>query len=118
MDSKVKASLVAGATVLTFWAIAPAAFAQGQGSSPPSERPQIPYVESRPAGIRERQLVMDEMAREVNKGAPPRRSEELRMSEIAEDYRELQQVNNKMMAVLMRTSEPDYDLVVKSVSDI
>jgi hypothetical protein len=62
--------------------------------------------------------MMDEMSREMGKGAPPRKSEELRMSEIAEDYRDLQQVNNRMMAAVMRAAEPDYRLVAGSVADI
>jgi len=54
----------------------------------------------------------------LGKGAPPRKSEELRMAEIAEDYRDLQQVNNRMMAAVMRATAPDYKLVAGSVADI
>jgi hypothetical protein len=98
---------------------APAAFAQGRAPvahhPPPAEKPNpIPSAPS----VRERQLIMDEMSREIGKGAAPRKSEQLRMSEIAEDYRDLQQVNNKMMATVMRAPEPDYKLIAGSVADI
>lgn len=98
---------------------APAAFAQGRAPvahhPPPTEKPNpIPSAPS----VRERQLIMDEMSRELGKGSPPRKSEELRMTEIAEDYRDLQQVNNKMMANVMRAPAPDYKLIAGSVVDI
>jgi hypothetical protein len=54
----------------------------------------------------------------MGKGSPPRKSEELRMAEIAEDYRDLQQVNNKMMGAVMRAARPDYKLIAGSVADI
>ena len=40
------------------------------------------------------------------------------MTEIAEDYRDLQQVNNRMMASAMRAAEPDFKLVSDSLADI
>ena len=97
----------------------PAASAQARGTEahhpPPREKPNsIPQ----PPSVRERQMMMDEMSREVGKGPAPRKSEELRMSEIAEDYRDLQQVNNRMMAATMRAAAPDYELITKSVADI
>jgi hypothetical protein len=87
---------------------------QPHHAPPPAKPDPIP----RAPGIRERQLMMDEMRREMDKGAQPRKSEALRLSEIAEDYRDLQQVNNKMMAATMRTVAPDYELINKSVADI
>lgn len=72
----------------------------------------------RPPGLRERQMVMDEMERELGKGTAPRKSEELRMNEIAEDYRDLQQLNNKMMSSAMRAAAPDYKMIAGSVADI
>jgi len=101
----------------------PAASAQGQGQGRPSEAHHPPAAVQpdpipRPPSVRERQMMMEEMAREMGKGPAPRKSEELRMTEIAEDYRDLQQVNNKMMASAMRAAEPDYKMVAGSLADI
>jgi hypothetical protein len=110
----------ARAALLLFALFAPpAAFAQTRSPEahrpPPAEKPSsVPQ----PPSVRERQLMMDEMSREMGKGTPPRKSEELRMSEIAEDYRDLQQVNNRMMGSVMRAPAPDYGLINKSVTDI
>jgi hypothetical protein len=100
-----------------------ATFAQGPGGGRPSNaehapQPTTPSSIPRAPSVRERQLVMDEMRREMGKEAPPRKSEELRMSEVAEDYRDLQQVNNRMMSAVMRAKEPDYGLINKSAADI
>lgn len=101
-----------------------ATFAQAPGQGRPSNvehapAPVTPNPIPQPPSVRERQLMMDEMAREMNKGPAPRKSEELRLSEIAEDYRDLQQVNNKMMAVTMRAgAAPDYKLLAESLADI
>jgi hypothetical protein len=108
------------ATLLLFILFAsPSTFAQATGQKPEhAPLPPQPNPIPRAPGIRERQLMMDEMSREMDKGTPPRKSEELRLSEIAEDYRDLQQVNNKMMAATMRATEPDYKLIAGSVTDI
>ncbi|MET0648587.1 MAG: hypothetical protein ABW208_18400 [Pyrinomonadaceae bacterium] len=90
-------------------------------AAPQPHRPPPPAQSNpnpRAPSVRERQLMMDEMSREMGKGTPPRKSEELRLSEIAEDYRDLQQVNNKMMSATMRAPAPDYELINKSVADI
>ena len=42
----------------------------------------------------------------------------MRLTEIAEDYRDLQQVNNRMMGAAMRAAEPDYKSVAGSLADI
>lgn len=114
----------AGATLLCLALCGAAAtFAQGPGGGRPSNAehaplPTTPSTLPRAPGVRERQMIMDEMRREMGEEAPPRKSEELRMTEIAEDYRDLQQVNNKLMAAVMRSKEPDYDLINKSAADI
>jgi len=110
-------ALLRAATLFFIFSAVPVAFAQGQPPQTPQPPPDFPNTTPRPPSIRERQIVMDEMTREAGK-APPRRSEELRMTEISEDYRELQEVNNKMMSAVMRTAQPDFDLIVKSVSEI
>ena len=113
------AAAACAALLLFVLVAAPAASAQAAGPKPEhAPLPPTPDPIPRAPSVRERQLMMDEMSREMSKGTPPRKSEELRMSEIAEDYRDLQQVNNKMMAATMRAPEPDYDLINKSVADI
>jgi hypothetical protein len=113
------AAAACAALVFLMLSAPPAAAAQGRGSDahhpPPPEKPSsVPQAPS----VRERQMMMDEMSREMGKGAQPRKSEELRMTEIAEDYRDLQQVNNKMMTSAMRAAEPDYKMVAGSLADI
>lgn len=112
-------TLPAAALLFLVLFVPPAAQAQAAGPQPHRPPPPAkPDAIPRPPSVRERQMMMDEMAREMGKGPAPRKSEELRMAEIADDYRDLQQVNNKMMAAVMRTAEPDYNLVNKSVADI
>lgn len=112
------------AVLLSLALFAPsAASAQGPGTVRPSEAHHPPAAVQpdpipHPPSVRERQMIMEEMSRELGKGPAPRKSEELRMSEIAEDYRDLQQVNNKMMASAMRTAAPDYKTVAGSLADI
>jgi hypothetical protein len=97
----------------------PAAAAQVRQPQPHrAPEPTKPEPIPRAPSVRERQLMIDEMSREMGKGAAPRKSEELRMAEIAEDYRDLQQVNNKMMAAAMRAAPPDYKMVAGSLADI
>jgi len=97
----------------------PAANAQAREPQPHhAPAPVRPDPIPRAPSIRERQMMMDELRREMGKEPGPRKSEELRMSEIAEDYRDLQQVNNKMMASAMRAAEPDYKMVAGSLADI
>lgn len=108
------------AALLSLALFAPRA-ASAQGRQPPAHHP--PPAEKadptpRAPSVRERQLIMEEMSRELGKETRPRKSEELRLSEIAEDYRDLQQVNNKMMAAAMRAAAPDYKMIAGSVADI
>ena len=119
---KVLLPTAAACTALLSFALfaPPEAVAQGGRQPQPhhAPAPAQPDPLPRAPSIRERQMAMDEMRREMGKEPGPRKSEELRMSEIAEDYRDIQQVNNKMMAAVMRAAEPDYDLINKSTADI
>ena len=108
------------AALLSFALCAPPA-ARAQGRQPQPHHapgPAKPDTIPRAPSVRERQMVIDEMSRGMGKEPAPRKSEELRMEEIAEDYRDIQQVNNKMMAAVMRAAAPDYDLINKSAADI
>ena len=113
-------SAAACAALLSLTLSAPAgARAQAAGPQPHHPPPPAqPDLAPRAPSVRERQRVMDDMEREMSKGRPPRKSEELRLSEIAEDYRDMQQVNNKMMAAAVRAAEPDYKAVAASLGDI
>jgi len=109
------------AALLLLCLLAPtAAFAQARDPQPHRPPPATtPNPIPRAPSLRERQMIMDEMSREMGKGPAPRKSEELRMTEIAEDYRGLQQVNNRMMAAVMRPgAAPDYKLIAGSAADI
>lgn len=108
------------AALLLLCLLAPAAaFAQARAPQPhhPPAAPKFDPI-PQPPSVRERQLILDEMQRTMGRGAPPRKANDLRMAEIAEDYRDLQEVNNKMMAAVMRAGEPDYNFVGKSAADI
>jgi hypothetical protein len=118
--ARVFPAAAACAALLSFTLSAPPE-AAAQGRKPQAHHPPTPAQPDpipRPPSVRERQMMMDEMRREMGKEPAPRKSEELRMSEIAEDYRDLQQVNNKMMSAVMRAAEPDYGLINKSAADI
>ena len=111
----------AACTALLFFALAAPPAASAQARRSPSHTPRPPVRSDNtphPPSIRERQFIMEAMEREARKGAPPSKSEELRMAEIAEDYRDLQQVNNRMMGAAMRAAEPDYKMVAGSLADI
>src|SRR6185503_29808 len=62
---------------------------------------------SRKPSIRERQLIMDEMAREASR---PRSTDEKRIAlvQIAEDFQQIQIVNNKMMGAATKAATLDY----------
>ncbi|HEX7313410.1 MAG TPA: hypothetical protein VF297_05790 [Pyrinomonadaceae bacterium] len=111
--------LPAAAFLFVLLVAAPAAYAQTRApEAHHAPQPTQPSPIPRAPSVRERQLMMEEMSREMGKGTAPRKSEELRMTEIAEDYRDIQQVNNKMMSSAMRAAEPDYKMIAGSVADM
>ena len=60
---------------------------------------------------------MDEMVREA---AKPRTPEErtLALAEIAEDFKRIQLINNKMMGTTMSAAAPDYGRIAETTSEI
>jgi hypothetical protein len=95
---------------------APAAKAQTRPNGPtPLPAPRAPDA-GRPS-IKERQLKMDEMAREA---ARPRTTEEERLAptRIAEDFRTIQILNNKMMNSTMKAATPDYGSIATTTAEI
>jgi hypothetical protein len=77
-----------------------------------------PGDDLRPAGIRERQFKMMDMEREAARQPRSPEEEKLAVAQIAEDYKELQVVNNKMMSATMKAASPDYTNVSQSLGDI
>lgn len=77
-------------------------------------RPEEVY---RPPSIRERQARMHEMEREA---AKPRTPEEqmLSLAEVAEDFKRIQLINNRMMAATMRAVAPDYGSIAGTTGEI
>jgi len=72
---------------------------------------------SRKPSIRERQLIMDAMAREVGR---PRSTDEKRIAlvQIADDFQQIQMVNNKMMEAAMKAATLDYEDIGSSTAEI
>ena len=72
---------------------------------------------SRKPSIRERQLIMDEMAREASR---PRSTDEKRIAlvQIAEDFQQIQIVNNKMMGAAMKAATLDYGHIASATGEI
>jgi hypothetical protein len=72
---------------------------------------------SRKPSIRERQLIMDEMAREAGR---PRSTDEKRIAlvQIAEDFQQIQVLNNKMMGAAMKSATLDYGHIASSTAEI
>lgn len=100
--------------VLSLFLFACSATAQ-RNPAPPG--PIRPAEEMRPAPLSERQFKMMEMEREA---AQPRTEEQQKIAlmQIAQDYRELQVINNKMMAASIPSAQPNFVAVAKSLEEI
>ncbi len=83
---------------------------------PPPTQPQ-PDPALRPPSIRERQFKMAELEREA---VQPRTEEELKLAleQVAEDYKRIQIINNRMMSATMSTNSPDYGGIVATTAEI
>lgn len=89
-----------------------------RNQAPPVAGSPKPGDELRPAGIRERQFRMMEMEREM--AQPPRSAEDSKIAEaqIAQDYKQLQLINNKMMSDAIPAAAPDYARIAQALSEI
>ncbi|HEV2764579.1 MAG TPA: hypothetical protein VGV38_16490, partial [Pyrinomonadaceae bacterium] len=84
-------------------------YAQGRQPVPPGGRPSAPATRpvhpnesaTTPPSVREREFILRGMEAEA-KRPPTEEQQRLAMQQIAEDYREIQQVNNRMMAAAMK----------------
>lgn len=111
---------VLGAALLSVVISAPpAARAQSRGGHRPHPADSAPGAQPQTHGpsIRERQIVMAEMEKELGKPADERKPA-LPLEQIAEDFERIQAVNNRMMAAVMRAAAPDYRLVSDSTAEI
>ena len=93
-----------------------AANAQAQ-RTPNAPGPVRPPEETRPASIEERQMKMMEMERWARE---PRSEAEQKLAwaQIAQDYREIQIVNNKMMSTSMPIPEPNFLTIARTLEEI
>lgn len=71
----------------------------------------------RPPSIRERQFKINEMEREAAKPRTPF-EERLALSQIAEDFEQIQIINNKMMGATMRAAAPDYARIADVTAEV
>lgn len=71
----------------------------------------------RAPSIRERQFKINEMEREAAKPRTPE-EERLALTQIAEDFEQLQSVNNKMMGAAMNAASPDHARIAEATAEI
>jgi hypothetical protein len=99
--------------------LAPATVAAQTEHRRPAGRPVVGTntSPSRRPSIRERQLIMDEMARQADR---PRSTDEKRIAlvQIADDFQQIQIVNNKMMGAAMKAATLDYGHIANSTAEI
>lgn len=98
----------------------PAVKAQTERSRPNTASPvggTTASSETRPPSIRGRQLMMDEMAREAARPRTPE-IERVALTQIAEDFKRIQILNNKMMSSTMKSATPDYESIANTTAEI
>lgn len=110
----------AASLALSFLLLAtPAAAAQAGGRPSRGHRPMRPADVRGPRApsIRERSIILREMERRAGE-APPPETTKLALAQIAEDYEQLQVVNNRMMGAVIPAPAPDYRLIAQTAADI
>lgn len=116
-NSRVKglrAAALRTALAAVFLLTATAAAHARQRPRHPPPRPRAPNMNP---SIRERQIKMMEMERELSKPAA-RKDAELALTQISEDYERIQMVNNRMMADAFNAPVPDYGSVASATAEI
>jgi hypothetical protein len=96
--------------------------AQTTVARPPS--PAVPAGGARtseitdPPSIIERQYMMRQM--EIEAGKPPLTAEQkkLALAQIADDYAQIQVINNKMMSAAMKAPVPNYASIAETIAEI
>lgn len=121
--SRVLASAATVAALMLLAAVEIAA-QTGRRSVPPGGRPRDPAARppqtqgQKPPSVREREFIYLGMEMEAKK-PPTEEQQRLALLQIAEDYREIQQVNNRMMAAAMkRGAALDYANISDATSEI
>lgn len=111
--------LFAMTLAVTALLVAPSSSAMGQNRNPAPLVPGSPKPgdELRPASIRERQYRMMELEREAGRRLSPE-EQKLALAQIAEDYKQIQVINNKMMGATMRPIAPDYINISQTLAEI
>lgn len=109
-----------GLAVLCAILWAPTISAQRSAPAPRPPAPTGPIVpagEMRPAPLSERQFIMMEMERRAAE-RPTAEQQRLALVQIAQDYRELQVINNKMMATSIPSAAPNFVAITRSLEEI
>ena len=89
---------------------------RGQGGGNPVHNP-APREQPNNPSIRERQFRMLEMEREAANPTTPE-EQKIALEQIAEDYKQLQLINNKMMGASIPARELNYQNISQSLSEI
>lgn len=79
--------------------------------------PIRPPEEMRPDSLETRRFKMMEMERQA-KEPISEEEQKLALTQIAQDYREIQIINNKMMGTSMPAAEPNFLTIARSLEDI
>ncbi|HEX6175017.1 MAG TPA: hypothetical protein VF089_13455 [Candidatus Binatia bacterium] len=85
--------------------------------TPDAPGPVRQREETRPASIEERQLKMMEIEREA-KEPRSEAAQKLALAQIAQDYREIQIINNKMMGTSMPVAKPNFLTIARTLEEI
>jgi hypothetical protein len=88
-----------------------------RNQSPPVPGSPRPGDELRPESIRARQFKMMEMEREAAQPLSPE-EEKLAAVQIAEDYKQIQVINNKMMSAAMPAASPNFANIGQALTEI
>ena len=88
-----------------------------RNEGPPIPGSPKPGDELRPLSIRERQFKMMELEKEASQPMSPE-EREIAAAQIADDYKQIQMVNNKMMAATMRASSPNFSQITQSLGEV
>ena len=100
--------------ILGLFVLATSTHAQRPTTAP---EPLRPPEEMRPDSLETRRFKMMEMERQV-KEPISEEEQKLALTQIAQDYREIQIINNKMMATSMPAAEPNFVTIGRSLEDI
>lgn len=116
-------ALVASFVVLILASVLPVSAQRGQ-PIPPTGRPTSPGVPTpgrgsvpTPPSVREREFILRRMENERNKTPTPEETR-LALTQIAEDYEQIQVINNKMMSAATSGKPLDYKGVADVTSEI